>query len=253
MIICDIFSKLSGKFVTKSKIWYNEDESGKDGVNVMKSTNGKNQIIEVLETRRIPGGSFFLKDMYGFFPQMKPGTVRENLRRLVNEKRLIRIKSGTYAFPESSPILGFSELPISDVIRKKYLIDSDGRRIGYFTGINLANSLGLTTQTAPVQEIVSNAISPKKRTINFQNHRVIIEAPRVPITDENYKILQILDLLGRFGDTPEENGRDFWNVVSAYLSQVNLSRDQIEDIISHYPLQTQIQIYKSGVLHEIAR
>ena len=74
--------------------------------------------------------------------------------------------------PIQKRVLKEASLNTDDVIIKKYIRDSDNRMIGYYSGMNLARTLGLTTQTASVETIYSNAVSEKKRTIKVQNQKI---------------------------------------------------------------------------------
>ena len=139
----------------------------------------------------------------------------------------------------------------SDIIKKKYLGD-ERLIIGYKAGLNFANKLGLTTQTASVETIVSNAVSNKKREIKVNNSRLIIDAPRYKVTNENYKLLQILDLLNEFERYSEIDLKPASKSLLKYISGIRLDDEKVEKIVSTYPLEAQVKFYKIGGHYAIA-
>jgi hypothetical protein len=177
---------------------------------------------------------FLLKNLYRQFPDIKDGTVREMMRRLVGEKKVIKIKNGLYFLPNPERVLQSYAFNLMNIIDSVYLKNQDNEFIGYRSGINFANLLGLTSQTASVEVIYSNNVSTRKREIKIQNNRLMINAPRVKITNQNYKLLQLLDLLTDF------------EKVSEY--ELDLNR-----IVEAYPLAAQVKFYKLGAANVITQ
>ena len=82
---------------------------------------------------------------------------------------------------------------ICKVIEKKYICDEDGTK-GYFTGAYLFNKLGLTTQVPKEILIVTNEC-PNFNDYNNKNLGVTIRKPKILINEDNYKYLQLFDIL----------------------------------------------------------
>lgn len=192
-----------------------------------------------------------LKDIYQQFPHISDNTIRSILKRLVENELIIKIKNGVYALPNKKNIMGKTSVYTSDVLREKYLQKS-GQIIGYTTGLNFANKMGLTSQTASVDSIRSNAVSNKKREIKLNNNRFIINAPRYKVNKDNVKLLQVLDLLTDFETLSELDLKSAKQIILNYISGLKLDEERVEQIVSSYPLETQVKFYKIGGQNVIA-
>ncbi|MDY0277741.1 MAG: hypothetical protein RBQ97_06620 [Acholeplasma sp.] len=140
-----------------------------------------------------------------------------------------------------TPILSFEES-----INKIYIENDDGTIVGYKSGYFIANALSLTTQTSCVYEIFSNEVANKKRMVQIKNFRVIINKPRVVVTNDNYRLLQVLDLLNDFDKYSEYSLEESKELLFEYLNNIELSNGEIELIVNQYPKDAQIRFYKIG-------
>lgn len=212
---------------------------------MMKMKNKNTEIYEFIVNNYNFDMPIFIQDVYTSFPNISENTIRSVFKRLDEKEKIIRIKNGVYALPNQNSIMGKPAVYTSDIIKKKYLGD-DKFIIGYKTGLNFANSLGLTTQTASVDSIISNSVSKKKREIWLNNNRVIINAPRFKVSNENYKLLQILDLLNEFESFSELDLKAASKNLLRYISDLRLDEEKVEKIVSFYPLEAQVRFYKIG-------
>ena len=114
------------------------------------------------------------------------------INRLVKENKLSQFVKGIYYKPTKG-IFGSKPLNINKVIEKKYICDKNGKK-GYFTGAYLFNKLGLTTQIPKEILIVTNEC-PNSNDYNNKNLGVTIRKPKTPVTEDNYKYLQLFDIL----------------------------------------------------------
>lgn len=193
-----------------------------------------------------PNEAFLLHDLYDVFPHVKQGTIRESLRRLLNQKKLIKSKNGVYGLPNPKRLLKKAVIDSEEAINKKYIISEDGQIIGYRSGFYISNALRLTSQTSSDSVIYSNAVSKKKRIIKVNNMRVVINQARVKVTRQNYRLLQILDLLVNFKKYSEYTLIESRPKITNYLDGLNLCEEEIEKIVEVYPKDAQIQFYKLG-------
>jgi hypothetical protein len=215
----------------------------------MKKKKVIDRLSDYIEKTYTFSEPFLLKELYDVFPDVRQGTIRESLRRLYKQDKLIKSKNGVYGLPNPNRILKTALINSEDAVNKKYIKAEDGTVIGYRSGFYIANALRLTTQTSSDLVIYSNAVSKKKRTIRIKNMRVIINQARVKVTKDNFKLLQVLDLLVDFKKFSEYSLSESKKIISDYLNGLNLSTEEIERIADAYPKDAQIQFYKLGGTH----
>ena len=100
----------------------------------------------------------------------------------------IRYRKGIYYRAVKTPF-GYSKIDYNKLINDLYLCDID-QVYGYISGPTLANKIGLTTQMAKEEYIVTN----NNRVVSDIDNIKLIKPP-VIVTRDNYKTLQVLDLL----------------------------------------------------------
>ncbi|MFZ7120252.1 MAG: DUF6088 family protein [Eubacteriaceae bacterium] len=182
----------------------------------------------------------------------KNTTLRQNLKRLVDNGQLERYKLGIYYIPKPNSLLKKGSLSFNKVISKKYLYDED-KIIGYRSGIAFANDLKLTTQTPGSIEVVTNKETNRKRNVKIGKQRVILRKPRTKITDVNYKVLQALDLIANINKYSDKTLARTLENISKYLEDVKLNKDEIDEIIKAYPMKTKVMVYESGLYDVLTR
>lgn len=114
------------------------------------------------------------------------------INRLVKENKLAQFIKGVYYKPLKG-ILGNKCLDVNKVIVKKYICDENGQK-GYFMGAYLFNILGLTTQIPKEILVVTNEC-PNNNIYNNKKLGVLIKKAKIKINNDNYRYLQLLDLL----------------------------------------------------------
>jgi hypothetical protein len=218
------------------------------------ATTIKNSIYSYIIENFKPTDPIVQTELYDFLKLFKPITIRQTLRRLAQDEKIIKSEKipGVYFLPDLNRVLSTHTLNFSKYIEQKYLKDDQGKVLGYESGFTIANRLGLTTQMPSVNYIYSNSLADKKREVKINNRRFIINAPRVTVTTENYRLLQVLDIISNFERYSEYKIQDARNIFKEYLSDLSLNKTEIEDILNHYPIKTQLNFYKMGVDHVIA-
>jgi len=123
--------------------------------------------------------------------------IRKMVGRLVSSGKIAKLSKGKFYKPEETPFGSLSPA-FKQVV--KDLLESDGKLIGYLTGLSVYNKLGLTTQVSNTIQIGRNDVrSSFKRnqyTISFIKQKNII-------TKENIPLLQILDALRYIKKIPD--------------------------------------------------
>lgn len=220
---------------------------------IMKTQKTKDIVWSYISNNYDKKTPVFVKDIYNKYPDISESTIRSLFKRFKESGQLEKINKGVYALPNKESILGKSTVYVSEVIQKKYIFNNLGKRIGYESGINFANQLGLTSQTASVSTIYSNQVSNKKRETKLKNNRLIVNAPRVAVNDKNYKLLQVLDLLNNFEKYSEYDLKSASKRILEFISTIKLDENIAEKIVSAYPLETQVKFYKIGGLDAITQ
>ena len=130
---------------------------------------------------------------------------------------------GIYYKPEKN-IFGEMPLDKNKVIIKKYIKDEEGNIKGYITGAKLFNQLGLTTQVPNIINIVTNEC---KNYNKYKNKKlgVIIRQPKIKIDNDNYKYLQLLDIISN-------------------KDQINIEVDDVDEIIYNFIEENKLNFEK---------
>lgn len=113
------------------------------------------------------------------------------INRLVKDNVLVQFLKGIYYKPLNG-VFGYKQMNINKVINKKYIQDDHIK--GYYSGAYLFNKLGLTTQIPKEVLIVTNEC-PNNNDYHNKKLGVIIRKPKIEINEDNYKYLQLFDLL----------------------------------------------------------
>ncbi|MBI2730140.1 MAG: hypothetical protein HYX40_05215 [Sphingobacteriales bacterium] len=116
-------------------------------------------------------------------------TAAKALERLQKKGKIKKVSKGIFYKPEIS-IFGAMP-PDYDVILKNYLYQN-GKRVGYVTGSVLYNQLNLSTQMAFRTKIATNR---KRKKIDISWLKTDSVKAYTTITDENYRLLEILDAI----------------------------------------------------------
>jgi hypothetical protein len=147
----------------------------------------------------------------------------KSIERLIKKERIKRISTGVFYKPKQTV---FGELkPDEEKIITPYLF-KNGKRIAYITGLLLYNKMGLTTQIPKEISIASN-----KKRIYISRGNIKANAVRsyFEVTDENYKLLELLDALKDFKKIPDINKKNAINILTSKI--LELKNDKIKELI----------------------
>lgn len=170
-----------------------------------------------------------------------------NLRRmfkiLCDEGRIKRFDKGVYYIPKQSRLKGGVPLGVDTVTKAKY-ISRNGKVEGYYSGYTFANQLGITTQVPYVIEIVSNSASTRFREVDMKGRKIILRKPKAVVTEDNFRVLQLLDLLSNITQYADEDIEDVSLRVKTYIKNVGINRDAIDQYIREYPERIYRNMYE---------
>lgn len=181
---------------------------------------------------------------------MSDSRLRQQIMKLNEEGKLKRYDTGIYYIPKKSLFRSGAQLSCDKVIEAKYLRSSDGR-CGYFSGLMFANLMGLTTQVSMTYDIVTNKATRDIRETTLAKSRIIVRKPRVPITEDNYRALQFLDLLKDIDTLAEVPAAEAQGRLTKYMKDTGLTFPDIEKYLSFYPDRLYKNLYETRLLHGV--
>lgn len=179
---------------------------------------------------------------------MTENNIRQQLKKLTDEGMIKRFDKGIYYLPRKSIFQSGSLPSIEKVLEYKYLRDKN-QLCGYVSGQLFFNQIGLSTQVPMQYEIVSNkAITDYRETVLAQS-RIIIRSPKVPVTEQNYTILQFLDLMKDVDLYSEISGKELQERLFKYLRTVNLKISDLEPYFTYYPDKLYRNLIETKVIY----
>ena len=208
-----------------------------------------NEVYEYIENKYKPNEPIFLAELD--IPDMKPVSVRQQMKKLTEEGRLKRFDAGIYYIPKKSMFRSGSTLSIDEVIRKKYLQDGVNR-CGYVGGILFANQPGLTTQVPALYEVYTNKATTEYRETKLANLRVILRKPYCEIDTENAETLQFLDLIKEVVDISEVDGEELTKRLLGYMKKKNIGFESMKPFLPYYPDRIYKNMYEVGLLNGVS-
>ncbi len=175
--------------------------------------------------------------------------IRKQMERLAYKGELKRFDTGVYYMPDYSVFKSGVGPLCETVLEKKYFFDGTGR-CGYRGGMQFYNDMNLTTQVSNVYEIVSNYATTAMRKKIVKGMQVIIRKPKARITEDNWKILRLLDMLQDL--YPVEESDDVLRIrVMKYLKDGHITFAKLKPYLEFYPDCIYKNLYKAGVLGEV--
>ena len=176
--------------------------------------------------------------------------LRQEMKRLTDMGFLVRAYNGVYYKAYKTVFNTEGKMSIDKYIDKKYL-NKSSTKIGYITGLSLANKYGFTTQVPAQIEIASNNATTKQRKVEVDGHELIIYSPVVAINEDNISSLQFLDLMQNIDKYSELYGDELNNKLKDYVKKTNVDFNIVKEIISLYPDRVYKNIYNGGLMNEL--
>ena len=162
--------------------------------------NCYNMVLEYINTqnRGIPIFIDEIKDyIIQFYNENDKEKVFNNVKAILNrmnKEGIIETSyKGIYYIPVEN-IFGKMLLGNRQIIQYKYIMDKKGNIKGYITGAKLFNNIHLTTQVPNIIDIATNECKNFNKYEN-KNLNVIIRKPKIEVNNNNYKYLQLFDLI----------------------------------------------------------
>ena len=195
--------------------------------------------IDYLKNEYSDGEPIFLSEL----KSSSEGYLRQQVKRFADNGQLMRVCNGVYYLPYKTIFGTEGKMSIKKYIEKKFLKCSN-QEIGYYTGLNLANQYGFTTQNPACYEVCSNVATTKCRKIFIDNTEIIVYKPQVYINKENIKILKFLDLLLCIEKYNELSLEVAKKKINKIMIEWNIRIDLLDKYLQLYPLKVYKSVYK---------
>ena len=177
------------------------------------------ELVKCLKTQYGENTPIFFEDIANVCSRYTRGRVYQLIDAAMNSGLLAQAGYDCYYIPTTTPF-GKSLLNPRKVIEKKY-ISNKGEVYGFYTGLALLNSFGITTQMPNVIEVFTNNEATKSRRVTINNQTVIVKRARTTINNSNYKEMMLLELFN-LADIRSIDARATQKIVD-YMKQNNIS------------------------------
>lgn len=176
-------------------------------------------LVKCLKTQYGENTPIFFEDIANVCSGYTRGRVYQFIDAAMNSGLLAKAGYDCYYIPTTTPF-GKSLLNPRKVIEKKY-ISNKGEVYGFYTGLALLNSFGITTQMPNVIEVFTNNEATKSRRVTINNQTIIVKRARTTINNSNYKEMMLLELFN-LADIRSIDARATQKIVD-YMKQNNIS------------------------------
>lgn len=201
-------------------------------------------LYEYLKENYTLGEPIFVSDIA--LNNMTEENLRYHFKKLTDDGIICRFEPGVYYFPKVG-ILGENITLSADTVAIHKYIKRRGKRVGYYSGYTLANRMGLSMQVPNTEEITSNYAPAPVREMVIKNRKYILRRPVVEITEENVKVLQLLDCLRDVEKCAEEEMDVCGQILTKFVRENNITKAMIDKCITYYPMKVYKAIYETGV------
>ena len=176
-------------------------------------------LVKCLKTQYGENTPIFFEDIANVCSGYTRGRVYQLIDAAMNSGLLAKAGYDCYYIPTTTPF-GKSLLNPRKVIEKKY-ISNKGEVYGFYTGLALLNSFGITTQMPNVIEVFTNNEATKSRRVTINNQTIIVKRARTTINNSNYIEMMLLEFFN-LADIRSIDARATQKIVD-YMKQNNIS------------------------------
>ena len=205
-------------------------------------------LVKCLKTQYGENTPIFFEDIANVCSGYTRGRVYQLIDAAMNSGLLAKAGYDCYYIPTTTPF-GKSLLNPRKVIEKKY-ISNKGEVYGFYTGLALLNSFGITTQMPNVIEVFTNNEATKSRRVTINNQTIIVKRARTTINNSNYKEMMLLELFN-LADIRSIDARATQKIVD-YMKQNNISIQAIMKYAKFVPARAIKNFMSSEVQNAFA-
>lgn len=174
-------------------------------------------------------------------------TAKTLLSNYVKTGDIKRYSQGIYYIPKKT-VLGYSTISFESIIERKYISDNN-KVFGYYSGMSLLNTIGLSSQVPNIPEITTNNEATRKRKVKIGKRNVIVRKSAIEINNDNYLYLQFFDIF-RYADPNviEENKNNIIN----FFDNNKLDYNKLIEIEKLLPMKIRRIFRRTKVYDELA-
>lgn len=206
------------------------------------------ELVNCLKTQYGENTPIFFEDIANVCSGYTRGRVYQLIDAAMNSGLLAKAGYDCYYVPTTTPF-GKSLLNPRKIIEKKY-ISNNGKVYGFYTGISLLNSFGITTQMPNVIEVFTNNEATKSRRVMINNQTIIVKRARTTINSANYKEMMLLELFN-LADARSIDVQATQKIVD-YMKKNNISIQGIMKYAEFVPARAIKNFMSSEVLNAFA-
>ena len=177
------------------------------------------------------------------FDDLSSSDIRKQLFRMTRSGEIARYMRGVYYFPQR----GFLLSPYQ-IIEKRYL-HRDAKPYGFYSGANLRNLLGLSTQVPFISEVTTNAVK-RPRLITVNVFRFLLLPPRVKITNRNLSTLQLLNVIEKMALASFQE--DAVTTLTSFIERTRIKKSSVLSVIPSHPKTTLMKLENTGLFDVLA-
>lgn len=157
----------------------------------------------------------------------------KSLNRMVERGTISKLSKGRFYKPEKT-VFGILEPEKQQVV--KDLLEKEGKTIGYITGYDIYNQLGLSTQVSAIIQIGRNETRP---SIKRGRYKVSFIRQKNTISKEVIPLLQMLDAMRYIKKIPDTTITKSCTLLCSIIKELDLrQRDRLMKLAMKYPPST---------------
>ncbi|WP_248621246.1 DUF6088 family protein [Enterococcus cecorum] len=188
---------------------------------------------EYLQKNYIPLQPILFSDLLEL--GISKSNLSQQLSKLCKKGELVKYDKGIYYLPKKTRLSQNIVPSGKSIAEAKYLFNK-GKVYGYYSGNTFANLIGISTQVPQKLEIVTNNISAKYKEEQIGRQLFIIRKTRVPITDKNVRVVQVVDLLNNLDSYLDDGNLDnAKNQLQKYIKNNQITKEDVDRVIFHFP------------------
>ena len=188
----------------------------------------------------------FTDEIVALFDDYTRAYVFQLIKRAEMSGELTAYSRGIYYIPRKT-FFGKSTICPEMAAEKKYIRNKESV-YGIYSGLNLLNRFGITSQVPNIAEIVTNNETTRKRKIKIGGREFILRKARCEITKDNYPAYTLLQLFNDMNDKDKLDEFSRKQIVD-YIVENGVKIEMLFDMSGAFPSAALKKMIGSGILN----